>query len=321
MFKSYKKIFTVSALGVLTTGLGSSTASAHTLVIDFKNAEGGTNICADNLELCTEEFHRLMDTIAVGEAGGDEGGVWGDEKFDKDAEIREFLSNMATCYDSTGIAFKADAGNDKCVIVLKNGTVVPEEFKHLLGNINFPFEVVFEKIGGEFGFPSGGFANYVTSVGFIDCGDLELTEEFFDGMREYDKLGCIKLVKGASPKGFEELKRKNKNEIIEPKPSQVNVAPKSQEFKPQEFKTIKDEPKLPAPEAKEEPKENELSAKATSWINKQGGVAGAAAQLNRDFNDLGNLFSSGAGTQDLWKGIGQIFKIKELGYKPGQGKK
>ena len=65
----------------------------------------------------------------------------------------------------------------------------------------------------------------------------------------------------------------------------------------------------------------DLSAKATGWINKQGGVAGAAAQLNRDFSDLGNLFSSGAGTQDLLRGIGQIFKIKELGYKPGQGKK
>lgn len=317
MFKSYKKIFTVSALGVLATGLSSSTASAHTLVVDFKNAGKGA-IEADNLELCTEEFHRLMDTIAVGEAGGDEGGVWGDEKFGKDAAIREFLSNMATCYDGTGIAFKADAGNDKCVIVLKNGTVVPEEFKHLLGNINFPFEVVFEKIGGEFGFPSGGFANYVTSVGFIDCGDLELTEEFFDGMRNYGKIDCIRVVKGTKPRGFNSLNRKNKNEIIEPKPLPVpNVQPKLPGFK-----TVKDEPKFQAIDPKdEEPKENDLSAKATSWINKQGGVAGAAAQLNRDFNDLGNLFSSGAGTQDLWKGIGQIFKIKELGYKPGQGKK
>ena len=123
MFKSYKKIFTVSALGVLTTGLGSSTASAHKLVVDFRNAKGG--ICADSLEFCTEEFRRLMDTIAVGEAGGNEGSVWGAEKFDKDAAIKEFLSNMATCYDGTGIDFKADAGDDECVIVLKNGTVTP----------------------------------------------------------------------------------------------------------------------------------------------------------------------------------------------------
>ena len=318
MFKSYKKIFTVSALGVLTTGLGSSTASAHTLVIDFKNAEGGTNICADNLELCTEEFGRLMNTIAIGEAGGNEGGIWSDEKFDKDAAIREFLSNMATCYDGTGIAFKADAENDKCVIFLKNGTVVPEEFEHLLGNINFPFEVVFEKIGGKFGFPSGGFANYVTSVEFIDCGDLELTEEFFDGMRNHGKIDRIKVVKGTKPKGFDKLDRKNKNEIIEPKPSSV---PSAQPKLP-EFKTVKNEPKFQAIDPKNgEPKGDDLSAKATGWINKQGGVAGAAAQLNRDFSDLGNLFSSGAGTQDLLRGIGQIFKIKELGYKPGQGKK
>ena len=146
------------------------------------------------------------------------------------------------------------------LLSLKTEPSPPEEFEKLLENINFPFEIVFEKIGGKFLLTSDGFDEYATSVGFIDCGNLELTRAFFDCMRDGDKIDRIKFIKGTKPKGADKINQEYTKEIIEIKPSPVpNVEPKFPEFK-----TVKDEPKFKAIDPKdEEPKENDLSAKAT----------------------------------------------------------